>query len=196
MREYRILGPVATNALMHFIFDALAISRVVHIDKIDNHKPAHIAQTKLASNFSGGFQIGLEHGFILFGAPFTHAAPTVDIDGNQRFCRINNQITTALEPDFAFGEFFNFGFNAKSVENRPRIAVVFNGLAQLWRNPFEICLNFLVFAFRIDEQAVNILSEQIANEARRQCLFLCGAIWGRCSSYPVFAVVSTLSKVA
>ena len=125
------LGPVAANSLTHFIFDALAISRMVHIDKIDNHKPAHIAQTELAGNLSSSLQIGLQHGLILLGTPFAHAAPAVDIDGNQRFCRINNQITTAFEPDFAFGELFNFSLNAKSVKNRSRIAVVFDGSAQL-----------------------------------------------------------------
>ena len=70
MRECRIFGAVAANGLAHFIFHEFAIPRRVHVDKIHDHDPAHVAQPELAGHFSGRFQIGLEHGFILVWCPF------------------------------------------------------------------------------------------------------------------------------
>ncbi len=50
-----------------------------HIDKVDNDQAARVAQTQLAGNLVGRFEIGVERGF--FDIAAASRAGGVDIDG-------------------------------------------------------------------------------------------------------------------
>ena len=66
------------QASFHFAL----IARALHVDEVDDDQAAQVAQTQLAGDFLGGFEVGFERRLLDIGA--TGGTPGVHVDGNQR----------------------------------------------------------------------------------------------------------------
>src|ERR1700735_5508473 len=53
-------GAVVLETLLEAALDRAVVALLVHVDVVDDDQPGEIAQTQLASDFVGGFKIGLE----------------------------------------------------------------------------------------------------------------------------------------
>lgn len=83
------LDAVPRELLLEFSEDSIAMIFSEHVDEIDNHNTAKIAQTKLACDGLGCLQIRLEDRF--FKIPCTNKAPGIHIDSRQRLGLVNDE---------------------------------------------------------------------------------------------------------
>ena len=93
------LGPVVFELLDQIIVDFLAVSRLVHIDEVDNDQAPDVPQAQLAGHLPGGLQIDLEG--ILLVVPFTDEAPAVHVHHHHGLGLLHDQVAAALEPHLA-----------------------------------------------------------------------------------------------
>ena len=123
LRYLQNLGacPVMPQRLFQHLEHELFMLVRVHIDKINDDQAADISQAELAHNFVHGFEIRGEHRRRRIA--LANKPPGVDIDGNERFGVINDDITTRFQPDFALQGAFNFFFDAKGLEQRHRLLI-------------------------------------------------------------------------
>jgi hypothetical protein len=68
--ELRDLEDVAPHLVLlergiEGVHDALLIRRVHHVDEIDDDDATDVAEAELIDDFPGGFEIGLEDGFLV-----------------------------------------------------------------------------------------------------------------------------------
>ena len=71
---------VGFQLFLHQLFNGGVIATLVHVDKVDDDQTGQIAQTQLAGDFGGGFQVGLGRG--LFDGAFLGGPARVHVDGN------------------------------------------------------------------------------------------------------------------
>ena len=90
-------GAIIFQRLLHGLFDLADVGTIFHVDEIDHHQAGHVAQTQLAADLVGGFQVGLGGGFL--DAIFAGRAPGVDVDRHQSLGRVDDQITTRFQLD-------------------------------------------------------------------------------------------------
>ena len=68
----------------------VAVGVPEHVDEVNNHDTAQIAQPQLTPNGLRSFEIGLENSFVEVAR--THKTTGVHVDGSQRLCLVDNQI--------------------------------------------------------------------------------------------------------
>ena len=81
-------GAVFFQGVAQGVFDFALVLGVFHVDKVNDHQSAQVAQAHLAGDFFGGFHIGFEGG--LFDVGTAGGAGGVDVDGHQRFGVVDN----------------------------------------------------------------------------------------------------------
>ena len=97
------------------------ICGVDHVDEVDNHKAANVANTQLPGNFIRRFQVGVGGG--LFNVMAFGRASRVDVDGNQGFCRIDDDAPARRQFYRVLKRRFNLAFNLVPAEQWNRIAI-------------------------------------------------------------------------
>jgi hypothetical protein len=70
-----------------------------HVDEVGNDDAAQVAQTELAGDRSGRFEVRLEDRVLEIAC--TDEAAGVDVDGRQRFGLVDDQVAPALQIDTA-----------------------------------------------------------------------------------------------
>ena len=92
-------GFVSFETVLHHLVDGFAVAFCLHVDEVDDDESADIAQADLASDLGGGFEVGLEDGFIeVFGALVTAG---IDVDGDHGLGFVDDEVAAAWEPDLA-----------------------------------------------------------------------------------------------
>ncbi len=64
----------------------------LHVDEVDHDDPAQVPQPQLARDLPGGLQVGPEDR--LFGVRLPGVTAGVDVDRDERFGRLDDQIAT------------------------------------------------------------------------------------------------------
>jgi len=83
-------GAVGGHGLFKLALDGGVVPVDFHIDEVNHHQPAQIAQTQLARNFFGGFKVGFQRRAL--DMAFLGGTPGVHVDGNQRLGRVDHDI--------------------------------------------------------------------------------------------------------
>jgi len=78
---------------------ALAVAALVHIDEIDDDDAAQIAQPDLPHNLLDRIHVGLDDR-VFQARGLAHVLAGVDIDRDQRLGLVDDDVATALQPDF------------------------------------------------------------------------------------------------
>lgn len=93
-------GFVAAGVFDHGLVDGLLVAALFHVDEVDDDEAAHVAEAELACDFCGGFEVGFEDDFVVVGG-FAFVASGVDVDGDEGFGLVDDDVAAAFEPDFA-----------------------------------------------------------------------------------------------
>ena len=89
---------------------------MAHVDKVHHHQTADVAQTELARDFIGGFQIGIQNGLVQILGSLV--ASGVDVNGDQRLRFVNHQIASAGQEHLALESFIDLFFNSQFFKDR------------------------------------------------------------------------------
>jgi len=118
------LGLVAPKSFFHFLIDGLPVPRVFHVDEIEDNEAAHVAKAQLAGNFLGGFHVDFKDGVFLIFAAFVAAC--VDVDRNESFRFIDDDVTATLEMDLTGEGVLQLARYTEAIEDRLRVSVKFD----------------------------------------------------------------------
>ena len=114
-------GLVALQSLFHQVVDHLLVFAALHVDEIADDQSADIAQSELARNFIGRFQVRLQNGFLHIAAAFVAACVYVDSDECLGF--VDHDVAAAFEPHLSMKRVVDLLLHTVGFENR-RCAIV------------------------------------------------------------------------
>jgi hypothetical protein len=57
-------GAIVLQAILQLLLDSAVVALLFHVDEVDDDEAGKVAQAKLAGDFLGGFEIGLERGVL------------------------------------------------------------------------------------------------------------------------------------
>ncbi len=106
---------VALEPLTHELVDGLLVLARFHVDKVGDNEAADVPQAHLTRDFVGRLEIGLQDRLLHILAAFVAAG--VDVDRNERFGFVDDDVAAAGEPDLAVEGFFDLLVDAVFVEN-------------------------------------------------------------------------------
>ena len=141
-----------------------------HVDEVDHHQAAQVAQAQLAGHFVGGFQVGVERGFLDVTA--AGGAGRVHVDRGQRFGLVDHQRAAGRQADGALVGVLDLRLDLEAVEQRRIVGVVLE-LAQVMRHHLlDELLRLFVHFRRIDQDFADIRTHVIAQRTGDQLRFL------------------------
>ncbi len=122
---------VVLERVLQAVLDLALVLGGGHVDEVDHHQAAEVAQAQLAGDFLGRFQVGLERGLLDVAA--LGGARGVHVDGGQRFGLVDHDRTAGGQADIALIRSLDLRFDLEAVEQRDVVLVVLE-LAQALRH--------------------------------------------------------------
>ncbi len=107
-------GSVLMHGLTQTVFHFALMANRRHIDEVDNNQTTQVTQTQLTGNLIGRFQVGLQRS--LFDIAALGGAGGVDIDGGQRFGRIDHDAAAGGQAHFTLEGRLDLALNLEVVE--------------------------------------------------------------------------------
>src|SRR6266849_1131118 len=131
-----IRARLAENALERLV------GALFHVDEVNDNDAAEVAQANLANDFFDGFEIGLDDGVLEARGAFADKLAGVDIDGDERFGVVNDDVAAGFEPDLGA-----------------------QGFVELVLDAADELDDLAVFLFAVDPDAGEIVADVIAKNA-------------------------------
>ena len=156
-------GAIVFERVLHRFFDLTDVGAILHVDKVDHHQSGHIAQPKLAGDFAGCFEIGVECG--RFDPVFLGRTARVDVDRNQRFGRVDNDVTARLQLDFGIVHRCQLILSAIALEQGNRIGIVLYPLGVARHQQLHEVASGTIAAFAFNHDVLDFLVIDIADRA-------------------------------
>ncbi len=110
---------VIPQRILHPFLDQPVVAPAFHVDEVDDDQPGEVAQPQLARHLVGGFQVGLQRGFLDPTLPRGPAG--VHVDGDQRFRLVDHQVTAGAQLHRRLHHPVQLGFHALPGEQRLRL---------------------------------------------------------------------------
>ena len=141
-----------------------------HVDEVDHHQAAEIAQAHLPGNLVGGLQIGVERGFLDVAA--LGGARGVHVDRGQRLGLVDHQRAAGGQAHGALIRILDLRLDLETVEQRGFVGV-FLELAQVVRHHLlDEVARLGVHLRRVDEDLTDVRTHVVAQGADDQPRFL------------------------
>ncbi len=161
------------QAVFHF---ALVLVRR-HVDEVDHHQAAQVAQAQLAGHFLGRFQVGLERGVLDVAA--LGGARRVHVDGGQRFGLVDHDRAAGRQAHVAFIRAFDLRFDLEAVEQRDVVLVMLQLAQGLRHHLLHEFAGGLVELLGVHQNLADIGTQVVAQGAHDQARFLVDQERGR-----------------
>ena len=141
-----------------------------HVDEVDHHQAAEVAQAQLAGHFLGRLEIGLERGLLDVAA--LGGARGVDVDGGQGLGLVDHQRAARGQADGALVGVLDLRLDLEAVEQRDVVGVVLE-LAQVVRHHLLDELAGLGVHLRgVDQDLADVGAHVVAQRADDQARLL------------------------
>ena len=162
-------GAVETQGVAQAVLDFALGLAVFHVDEVDDDQATQVAQTQLAGQFIGGFEVGLERRFLDVG---TFGGTTgVDVDSDQGFGVIDDDGATGRQVDLANEGGFDLMFDLEAGEQRHVVAVAFDAIDVVRHDGAHEGLSLLEHVVGVDQDLTDVRLEIVANGADDQGAF-------------------------
>ena len=155
---------VVAEFLFESLHHTLAVTALVHIDEVDDDDAAQIAQTHLAHDLLDGVDVRLHDG-VFEASGFANVLSGVDVDRDQRLGLIDDDVATALQPDFRFERFVDFLVEAELIIKRRLFGIKFDALHQPGLKAIRKSDNALVFLLGVNPDHGEVGTHLIAQDA-------------------------------
>ena len=118
--EGRAIGAKGVFESGHHFF---AIAALFHVDEVDDDDAAEIAEAHLADDFLDGFEVGADDGVLEAIRAFADEFAGVDVNGDERFGVVDDDVAAGFQPDFRAQAFVDFLLDAEFFEDRRFLGV-------------------------------------------------------------------------
>ncbi|CUX22301.1 membrane hypothetical protein [Agrobacterium deltaense Zutra 3/1] len=163
-------GAVVLQAILELLLDSAVVALFFHVDEVDDDKAGKVAQAKLARHFFRRLEVRRQRGF-LDGVLACRTA-RVDVDGNQRFRLVDDEITARLQRHLRLQHAVELGFDTGAREDRVDVAVRLNHLGMARHQHLHEVFGFTIAFFAGNNDLADILVIEIADRALDQRTFL------------------------
>ena len=163
-------GAVMAQRVLQLVLDIALVLAGRHVDEIDHHQPAQVAQAHLACDLLGGLQVGVERRVLDVAA--LGGARGVHVDGGQRLGLVDDQRATGRQAHFALVRAFDLRFDLEAVEQRHVVRVRLQ-LAQVVRHDLlDELARFQIHLGRVDQDLADVGAHVVAQRTDDQARLL------------------------
>jgi hypothetical protein len=164
------LGFVAAQTIFDALVNLLLVATLFHVDEVEHDESAHVAQAQLATDFFGGFEVDLEDCRFLVFAAFM--AASIDVDGDEGFGFVDDDIAAATEVDLTREGRFELFSDVEAVEHRLVIGVELHFVSGARREFADDFAHAIVRRRAINNDALDVFGEEVADGAFDEVGFL------------------------
>ena len=162
-------GTVETQGVAQAVLDFALGLAVFHVDEVDDDQATQVAQTQLAGQFVGSFEVGLQRRFLNVGT--LGGTTGVDVDGNQGFGVIDDDGAAGWQIDLTHESGFDLVFNLEAGEQRHVVAVALDAIDVARHHRVHEGTGLLIDLIGVDQDFTDVRLEVIANGADHQATF-------------------------
>ena len=150
-------GTIHLQRIAHAIFHVALITRIHHVNEVNDDEPAQITQAQLPGYFVGGFEVGVKCGVLNI---FPGRGPgRIDVNGSQRLGVVNKDRATGRQAYFPGKSRLNLAFDLIAVKERIAVAVEFE-LDQILRHHLlHEFARAMVGAFIVNPDFGNVIAQ-------------------------------------
>ena len=170
-------GAVGFQGFANLVFHGALVLRRGHVDEVDDDQAADVAQTQLAGDFLGRFQVGLQRGFLDVAA--LGGARRVDVDGHQCFGRVDDDGAAGGQLHFALEGGLDLAFDLEAVEQRHAVLVQLDLAGVLRHHLLDEGQGFFLGFHAVDQHFADVLAQVVADGADDDVGFLVDQERGR-----------------
>ena len=163
-------GAVRFQGVAHAVFHFALVAGRPHIDEVHHDQAADIPQPQLSGDLVGGFQVGLQGGFLDVRA--LGGTGGVDVDGHQCFGGIDNDGAAGRQFHFPFERGLDLGFDLETGEQRDLLVIEFDLVLVVGHHLLDEGLGFLEHLFGVDQHLADVLAQVVADGADDDIGFL------------------------
>src|SRR5256712_1607970 len=170
-RERLGARPVATQVGAQLLQHLVAIAARFHVDEVHDDDAADVAQPQLARHLPRRLDVGLQDRAL--GVLLARVAAGVHVDRGERLGRLDDQVAAGGELDARLEERPNLRLDVVLVEQRRFGLVQLHPRDQVGIDLLQVLDDFVVQHLGVDEQRVDLVGKQIADDAPgERCLAL------------------------
>ena len=151
------------------VFNFALVLGCFHVDKVDHHQAAKVAQTQLARDFIGGFTVGAQCGF--FDVVALGGARRIDVDGYQSFSVVDDDCAARWQRHIAPIGGFDLVLNLETREQRHVILIELDLVHIARHDGGHERLGLLKDFLRINQNFADVGLKQVTDGAYHQARF-------------------------
>src|SRR4029079_10515747 len=185
------------------LFHRGAVLRVRHVDEVDDDDPADVAQPQLADDLLDRLEVVLRDRVLEpAGRPLAaraDEAARVDVDDGEGLRVVEDEIPAGGQVDPARERRANLGVDPVGIHQRRLLAVAGDALGHVRRGLLQVADDALLRPLVVDEQLLEVIGEEIADDAQRQLGLLVeerGRLLGLCTRLDLLPEPLEEDKVA
>ena len=164
------LGLVAAQTFLDALIHGLLVAARLHVNEIKHDESAHVAQTKLAANFLGGFEVHLKDRGFLVAAALVPAR--VHVNRHQRLRFVNDDVAAALQMHLAREGVLQLLADVEPVKNRLRIGVELHLVGRALGNFGDHVAHPVMRLLIVHDNAFDVFGQKVAHGALNQIRLL------------------------
>src|SRR5262249_55768018 len=158
---------VASEFLLQGLHHFLPVLALFHIDEIEHDDAAQIAQSDLSNDLFRCFEVGLHNG-VFQAIGFAHEFSGVDVNRDQRFGLINDDVAARFQPYTWFDGFVDLSLNAVMFQDRGLFRIELDAIDQLRCEAIDEIYDAFVFEFVINTDGAEIRRELVTQYSLHQ----------------------------
>ena len=165
---------IALKRVPERVQNRVPVRFLFHIDEIDDDDSADIPETKLVRDLCRRFAVRCRDRRFQIVLP--DKSPGIDVDAGQRLRPVDDQIASAFQPDFPLQRVFDLAF--RIIPFKQRLArLVQDTRLQFRRRDFRHFADPLIGCLVVDEHAVHVLHQKVADRPHQKRLLLENQGW-------------------
>src|SRR4051812_37170049 len=162
------LGPVLVQRRAKGLQHLVAVSCASHVDEVDDDDPADVAHAQLAHHLLGGLDVHLGDRVLEPALALAGEAARVDVDHGQSLGVVDHQIAAGGQVDSAREHRVERLLDVPLLEHALLVLVELDAVGELRRGPLQELRDPLVLLGVVDDRALELLDEDVADDADRE----------------------------
>src|SRR6266568_593934 len=161
-RERLGAGAIAAEVRAQLLQHLVAVAARLHVDEVHNDDSTDVPQAELSRHLARRFEVGLHDRAL--GVFLARVAPRVHVDRRERLGRLDDEVPPRREIHARLEQVADLRLDVVLVEQRRLGLVRLHPREQIGIDLFEILHDLVVQHLGVDQQRVDLVREEVAND--------------------------------